>query len=181
MTACVIGADQTRWTLPKLLAWRLEYTAGVPCDSFWVRCAWDVDNTARPEDWVRFEAEYEGERVFTGVVDECEVSITAQGRVLEVSGRGMAALLLDNEALGQDYQIATQKDIVRDHVRPYGISVASGRFLSFLSPPGAASGRWSMSLPATTEGSRPGLTGRAGWCWPGGTTERSGWWTTARL
>ena len=55
MTACVIGADQTRWTLPKLLAWRLEYTAGVPCDSFWVRCAWDADNTARPEDWVRFE------------------------------------------------------------------------------------------------------------------------------
>ena len=53
MTACVIGADQTRWTLPKLLAWRLEYTAGVPCDSFWVRCAWDADNTARPEDWVR--------------------------------------------------------------------------------------------------------------------------------
>ena len=146
MTACVIGADQTRWTLPKLLAWRLEYTAGVPCDSFWVRCAWDVDNTARPEDWVRFEAEYEGERVFTGVVDECEVSITAQGRVLEVSGRGMAALLLDNEALGQDYQIATQKDIVRDHVRPYGISVASGTELRAVSQFSVSTGssEWSV-------------------------------------
>ena len=146
MTACVIGADQTRWTLPKLLAWRLEYTAGVPCDSFWLRCAWDADNTARPEDWVRFEAEYEGERVFTGVVDECEVSITAQGRVLEVSGRGMAALLLDNEALGQDYQTATQMDIIRDHVHPYGITVAPGASLPAVSRFSVATGssEWSV-------------------------------------
>lgn len=133
MTACVIDGKGERWTLPRLLAWRLEYTAGVPCDSFWVRCAWDADNSTRPEEWVRFEAAYQGERVFTGVVDECEVSITSKGRVLEVSGRGMAALLLDNEALGQDYQIATQKDIVRDHVRPYGISVAPGASLRAVS------------------------------------------------
>ena len=126
MTAYVIDANQDRWTLPKLLAWRLEYTAGVPCDSFWLRCVWDADNTTKPEQWVGFAADYEGQRVFTGVVDECEVSITSKGRLLEVSGRGMAALLLDNEALGQDYQVATQADIIRDHVKPYGISVASG-------------------------------------------------------
>lgn len=126
MTAYVTDANQVRWTLPKPVAWRLEYTVGVPCDSFWMRCVWDADNLTKPEDWVRFTAEHQGERVFTGVVDECEVGISAKGRLLEVSGRGMAALLLDNEALGQDYQVATQKDIIHDHVRPYGISVAPG-------------------------------------------------------
>lgn len=125
MTAYVTDAKQVRWALPRPVAWRLEYTAGVPCDSFWLRCVWDENNTTRPEDWVGFTAEYQGERVFTGVVDECEVSVTGQGRLLELSGRGMAALLLDNEALGQDYQVATQLDIIRDHVQPYGISVAS--------------------------------------------------------
>ena len=126
MTAYVTDASQTRWTLPAPVAWRLEYTAGVPCDSFWLRCVWDGNNTTRPEEWVSFTAEHEGKQVFTGVVDECEVSVTAGGRLLEVSGRGMAALLLDNEALGQDYQIATQDDIVRDHVSPYGITVYNG-------------------------------------------------------
>ena len=126
MTGYVIDANQVRWTLPKLLAWRLEYTAGAPCDSFWLRCVWDADNATKPESWVSFVGVYQGERVFTGVVDECEVSISPKGRLLEVSGRGMAALLLDNEALGQDYQVATQADIIRDHVRPYGISVAPG-------------------------------------------------------
>ena len=146
MTAYVTDAKGVRWTLPRPAAWRLEYTSGVPCDSFWLRCVWDGNNTARPEDWVSFSAEYQGERVFTGVVDECEVSVTAQGRLLEVSGRGMAALLLDNEALGQDYQIATQKDIVRDHVRPYGISVASGAALRAVPQFSVATGssEWSV-------------------------------------
>ena len=45
---------------------------------------------------------------------------------MEVSGRGMAARLLDNEALGQDYLYATQADILRDHVTPYGIQAALG-------------------------------------------------------
>lgn len=146
MTAYVTDANQVRWTLPKLLAWRLEYTAGAPCDSFWLRCVWDENNSTRPGDWVGFTAEHEGEQVFAGVVDECEVSLTAKGRLLEVSGRGMAALLLDNEALGQDYQTATQLDILRDHVLPYGISVAPGASLPAVSRFSVATGssEWSV-------------------------------------
>lgn len=146
MTAYMTDASGVRWTLPSLMAWRLEYTAGVPCDSFWLRCTWDGDNTARPEDWVTFQGWHEGEQVFTGVVDECEVSLSAAGRILEVSGRGMAARLLDNEALGQDYQSATQADIVRDHVAPYGISVAPGGSLPPVSHFSVATGssEWSV-------------------------------------
>ena len=38
----------------------------------------------------------------------------------------MAARLLDNEALGADYQVATVEDILRDHVAPYGIETVRG-------------------------------------------------------
>jgi len=110
-------------------AWRLEYAAGSPCDSFWLRCPWEAGNAACPADWVRFEGEHEGERVFTGVVDECQASQGSGGGELELSGRGLAALLLDNEALGQDYGTATLEDILRDHVTPYGIETAPGAAL----------------------------------------------------
>lgn len=129
MTACVTDSGGVCWTLPRPVAWRLEYTAGVPCDSFWMRCVWDANNATKPDSWVGFTAGHGGSRVFTGLVDECEVTVNGKGRLLELSGRGMAALLLDNEALGQDYQVATQDDILRDHVRPYGISAAPGASL----------------------------------------------------
>lgn len=126
MNGYVTDAAGVRWQLPSLLSWRLDYTAGVPCDSFWLRCTWDETNTTKPGDWVSFSAWHEGEQVFSGVVDECEVTLSGQGRLLELSGRGLAARLLDNEALGQDYLSATQADIIRDHVAPYGIQVAPG-------------------------------------------------------
>ena len=146
MKAYVTDAGKVRWALPDPVAWRLEYTAGVPCDSFWIRCVWDENNTTKPEEWVGFTAEHGGSRVFTGVVDECEVSVSKEGRLLEVSGRGMAALLLDNEALGQDYLTATQEDIVRDHVHPYGISVAGGAALRAVSQFSVSTGssEWSV-------------------------------------
>ena len=139
MTAYVTDCRQVRWTLPRPVAWRLEYTAGAPCDSFWLRCVWEENNTTRPADWVSFTAEHEGERVFTGLVDECEVSITDRGRLLEVSGRAPMGL-------------------------PWLRGAVCPPCLSSPWPPGAASGRWSMSLPGITAGSPPGLTGRDGWC-----------------
>ena len=146
MTAYVTDSAGGRWALPSPTAWRMEYTAGVPCDSFWLRCPWDQNNPTLPGSWVRFAADHEGQRVFTGVVDECEVSLSAAGRLLEVSGRGMAALLLDNEALGQDYQSATQADILQNHAAPYGIEAAPGASLppvSRLSVP-TGSSEWSV-------------------------------------
>ena len=146
MTAYVTDAKGRRWSLPAPLAWRMEYTAGVPCDSFWMRCPWEKNSPTKPEGWVEFAADHAGERVFTGLVDECEVSVTVKGRILELSGRGMAARLLDNEALGQDYQSATQADIIRDHVAPYGVEVAPGAVLPPVSHPSVATGssEWSV-------------------------------------
>lgn len=124
MKAFVTDVRGTVWELPPARKWELEYGIGTPCDSFHLICPWQAGEQSRPEEWVRFHAEHEGKRVFTGVVDECEVSCTMHGCELELSGRGLAALLLDNEALGQDYQLASLEDILRDHVFPYGIETA---------------------------------------------------------
>lgn len=58
----------------------------------------------------------------------------------------MAARLLDNEALGQDYQVATLADILRDHVSPYGITVASQAYMAPVSQFSVAVGssEWSV-------------------------------------
>ena len=146
MRGYVTDFEGKTWMLPILTAWRFEYTAGVPCDSFWLCCPWEPGSGTVPARWVRFTAEHEGERVFTGVIDECQVSLSEKGRVLEVSGRGMAAVLLDNEALGQDYGTATQADILRDHVTPYGIQTAPGASLPAVSRFSVATGssEWSV-------------------------------------
>lgn len=64
-----------------------------------------------------------GETVFQGVVDEWETRWTDGGGTLVLSGRGLAARLLDNEAEAADYLVATAEDILRDHVEPYGVEV----------------------------------------------------------
>lgn len=124
MTAYLITSDGNRHKLPELLEWNLEYGCGSPCDSFRVVCLWTCDNDRILADAVRFTAWHGDEPVFTGIVDECEVSWSGTGCRLEINGRSMAALLLDNEALGMDYDVATIQDILQDHVYPYGIRVA---------------------------------------------------------
>ena len=146
MRGYVTDTAGRQWLLPQPTAWRMEHTAGTPCDSFWMRCPWEAGSGTKPGEWSRFWAEHGGERVFTGVVDECQVEQSGNGSVLELSGRGMAALLLDNEALGQDYGTATLEDILRDHVRPYGIQAAAGAKLPPVSPFSVATGssEWSV-------------------------------------
>ena len=146
MTGYVVDHQGTRWQLPALLAWQLDYAAGVPCDSFWLRMPWKAGSQTSPEQWVEFQAEYQGERVFTGLVDECESVQSEDGWTMEVAGRGMAARLLDNEALGQDYVSATQEDIIRDHVAPYGVETAPGAALPSVSRFSVAAGssEWSV-------------------------------------
>ena len=123
MTGYVISAQGDATALPAPLSWTFQYTSGVPCDSFQVRCLWEGTNTVDPRQWCTFQA-----------LDE------------DVSGRGMAARLLDNEALGQDYQVATLADILRDHVSPYGITVASQAYMAPVSQFSVAVGssEWSV-------------------------------------
>lgn len=107
-----------------MLEWELDYGCATPCDSFRLVCLWDTGQEQVLAKAVRFEGQEGTETVFVGVVDECVVTRTSAGSRLEISGRGLAALLLDNEAQSAEYAVATAEDILRDHVYPYGIEVA---------------------------------------------------------
>ncbi len=122
MNCYVTTVDGTHHTLHNCLEWQFDYGMGMPCDSFRVVCLWDGRNLNALE-WVEFTATEGDKTVFRGRVDECECSWSAAGMVYEVSGRGMAALLLDNEAIGRDYETATTKDILKDHVTCFGVTV----------------------------------------------------------
>lgn len=118
--------DGREITLPDVTAWKFQYGRGTPCDSFLITCLWQPEGEDLLAEAVTFTAVEDGETVFTGVVDECERGWDQNGGFLTVSGRSMAARLLDNEALGMEYQTATWQDILRDHVTPYGIQALPG-------------------------------------------------------
>ncbi|MEG1072604.1 MAG: hypothetical protein RSE09_03110 [Oscillospiraceae bacterium] len=126
MTCCIVGWDGARAILPGLLDCKFSYGEGTPCDSFWVKCLWPEGDKELLERATRFFVEEEGVRRFTGVVDEFSLTMDRGGATLELSGRGMAALLLDNQAEARQYQTATWSDIFSHHVAPYGIQTAGG-------------------------------------------------------
>ena len=121
--------DGREIALPDVTEWEFRYGRGTPCDSFLLTCLWEPQGEDPLAEAVTFTAVENGETVFTGVVDECERGWNGQGCFLTVSGRSMAARLLDNEALGMEYQVATWADILRDHVTPYGIQALPGASL----------------------------------------------------
>lgn len=123
MRAEITTYDGKGYRLPPAVAYGFEYACGTPCDSFWMELAGSPEDAERYGRAIRLTA-WEGEEpVFTGVVDEVEWSLSQGGSRVTLSGRSMAALLLDNEALPMDYSAATLEDILRNHVTPYGIAV----------------------------------------------------------
>ena len=123
MTAEIVTYEGRTYTLPDLLSWKLEYACGVPCDSFWIEVPWRQGEEEVYRKAVELRAWQDGKRVFTGLIDEAEWTLNKKGSRATLSGRSMAALLLDNEAEAVDYAAATLEDILRDHVTPYGIQV----------------------------------------------------------
>lgn len=125
--------DGRTFVLPTPLRWRLEYGLGSPCDSFCVTVLWTAGQEDRLADATRMTVTRRGEVLFTGVVDECRCRWSEEGATAEITGRGMQALLLDNQAEAADYGLATLGEILRNYVTPHGVAVAGAAAL-----PGAA-------------------------------------------
>ena len=106
MTGRVETADGKVYELPALLEWRLRRTGSVPCDSFRARCLYSAEMGEALKAACRFAATENG----------------AEGAVLTVEGRGMAALLLDNEAEAVTYQRAALSEILKDHAAACGVA-----------------------------------------------------------
>ena len=125
MTGYVTTCDGAVYALPVLLAWELRYTGGEPCDSFSVKCPYEAAMAEVLRRANRFRAlEEDGETAFFGVIDEVEAVCDDKGLHLEIAGRGMAALLMDNEAEAVTYQRASTAELLHRHVTPYGIVCA---------------------------------------------------------
>lgn len=114
--------DGERYELPMLLEWDVIYTGGVPCDSISVTCLYDSGMASVLPKATRFTAAEDQVTVLRGVVDAYEISFSPRGLLTTVEGRGMAALLLDNESEALTYGTASLPDIIQQHVQPYGIT-----------------------------------------------------------
>lgn len=134
MTGRVETADGKVYELPALLEWQLRRTGGVPCDSFRARCLYSAEMGEALKAACRFAATENGVTRFRGVIDEWSAVCGAEGAVLTVEGRGMAALLLDNEAEAVTYQRAALSEILKDHAAACG--AAEGRRLVLEEPEG---------------------------------------------
>ena len=130
MEAFVRCWDGRKCTLPSALEWEFAYGLGSPCDGFAMTCIWEPGLERVMADAVRFWAVHGNQCVFTGIVDEYRCVRDEKGNRLEISGRGLQGLLLDNEALPMEYQIASLQDILQNHVYPYGIEVVGGENLT---------------------------------------------------
>ncbi len=121
MTGYLIDFKGNEYKLPLLISWSVSHGLGTPCDAFEMSFVYDGSMADMLYGAVRFRGVYEDETVFYGVVDEYEISIDAGGATVSVAGRGMAALLLDNEAAAAEYGMCTISDVLNNHVYPWGI------------------------------------------------------------
>lgn len=122
MTGFLTDYKGRTFKLAQILSWDISHGMGQPCDAFELAALYDADMLEILSDSVRFRAEHEGEVVFCGVVDEYEISAGEKGLAVTISGRSLAALLLDNEAEAAEYYNATAEHILDRHVYPWGVS-----------------------------------------------------------
>ncbi len=132
MTGYLIDFNEKKYTLPTLLSWSVTHGLGSPCDCFEAVCNYDPSMEPLLKKACRFKAVHDGKTVFYGVVDETQAEITGDGSLFSVSGRGLAALLIDNEAETAQYYACSISDILNRHVYPWGIRDVSYKSLGYL-------------------------------------------------
>lgn len=121
MKGYITTCDGAEYALPTLREWEITWTGSVPCDSFALRCPYESEMAETLRRAVCFTAREEGEVLLAGVIDEWSAVCGEKGLQLEMSGRGMAARLLDNEAESVNYELATTEEIIGKHVTPWGV------------------------------------------------------------
>ena len=122
LTVKISRADKQFFTLEDVLTVRLDADLNVPADSLTVTCPYN--------DTIRKNAQtiqaYNGDRlVFRGRIDSVDSIKRAQGVIMKITARSLAAALLDNEAEPVTYFDPTAVMIESRHLRPFGITLAN--------------------------------------------------------
>lgn len=142
MRAQLISAQGREFDLPALFSCVLSHTQGLPCSAFSLRCPYDRTMLPALESAAYCRVLYEGATVFYGPVDDFEIGQGRGGMSVSISGRGLAALLIDNQAEAAQFSFVTLQDILQRYVLPYGIRdivSAQLRPVSNFSVPGGSS------------------------------------------
>lgn len=140
MTGYIIDYSGTEYRLPVLMSWEVNHTMGYPADSFVLSFVYELDMLKHLESAVRFRGSYDGKTVFYGVVDEVNVTVSKSGSTAELSGRGMAALLMDNEVESIEFEVCTLPEILRRYTAPFGIECVAADNMGTLQGYTVASG-----------------------------------------
>lgn len=121
MEAVLKDSKGNAYALNWLLDWELTHSCGEGSDAFSLRTVMDGSLLPVLEKAVYFEATHNGERVFTGLVDEFELAAAEDGMTAMICGRGMGARLLDNQAVPGQIAAATPRYILESQVQPFGV------------------------------------------------------------
>jgi len=121
MIAKLISAQGAEYALPQLYSCVLKLTPSVPCSAFTLSCAFAKEMLPALESAAYCRIVREGATVFYGIVDDFELEQGAAGKAVTVSGRGLASLLIDNQAEAAEFALATLPDILERYVLPFGI------------------------------------------------------------
>lgn len=121
MIARIITCDEVTYQLPELLECSVCCTGGVPGDSFSATCIYTPEMAQavhRAASFLIWEGDW---LLLHGIVDEYTIEQSGRGRTVSFQGRGYICRLLDNESRSVTYQTADLREILRNHVIPYGI------------------------------------------------------------
>lgn len=121
MTGFLIDSSGQKTKLPPFLSWNVTLTDGEPCDSFCVRFCFERALLPALEQACRFEAVENTATVFFGVVDDFSVTLDKKGLLCELSGRSLAALLLDNQVPAAEFVSAQARDILQKYAQDFGV------------------------------------------------------------
>lgn len=128
MRLCAKAVSGQKVELKNPVSLLFDSEDGAPADSLFASFALDApppelcEVTAFDDDGVRF---------FAGVVDEQTQSAGGDGALFSIAARGYAALLLDNEALPQTYQLPSLKLLYARHAAPYGFAGVKGNLSAY--------------------------------------------------
>lgn len=110
--------------LPEFTAYSLRHTDGTSADSFEVSFPTRTGVLAAVRKNRGFYCMDGSTVAFCGVIDEIEVSCD-NACLTTLCGRGMAALLMDNQVEGAEFYNLDLDTVLSRYVRPYGISSIS--------------------------------------------------------
>ena len=133
MIGMVTSCTGKQTLLPALLQWNIKRTDGEPCDSFSVQFLCGKTTKELLEQATEFRATEKGRVVFTGIVDDFELRLGKEGAIAELTGRGMAARLMDMQTPAAEYVSAQLEDIrlcqtLRHYENPGGRDAAGPEF-----------------------------------------------------